>query len=205
MSRFYHILENFINYGNNDGFSIRDIVKFVKDYKSKDFYKHAVDDIKNRIDDMASSDKLIRVINIKTSEPIPGNSVTNDNSRGKGRLIEIAVEYAPHRTDNSKSISVCPCMLEIIKSDGINLPHQPSIFDKKYDEYFAKFNGVDKKYFRRQSEVHGKLQDMNLDLPTKNITISNSSNGKVSTNIVSDSVQYQENPLMESYLEELSN
>ena len=37
----------------------------------------------------------------------------------------------------------------------------------------------------------------------KNIKISNSDNGKVETNIVSDNTTYSESPLMESYIEEL--
>lgn len=202
--KFTAILENFINRGNNAGFSIRDVVKFVKNYKSNYFYKEAHPSIQKQIDEIANTDKRIRVINIKSSETIPGNSVVNDNSRGNGRLIEIAVEYAPYKTDNSKSVMIHPNMLEIIEADTPNLLPLPDAFNKKFDEYTKKFDSVDNKLYRRQAEDKGVLKDLNLNNPTKNIQISNANNGKVKSNIVSDSVQHNEQPLMESYIEELT-
>lgn len=203
MSKFNTILENFIGRGMNDGFSIGDIVKFNKDYQTHDFYKHASKEIKQHIDDLAASEKNIKVINIRPELTVAGNSVVNNNSRGHGVIIDIALEYAPYRTDNGRSISVPANMLEIVWSDFPNTNKQPSEFDKKFEEYTKKFDGVDKKYFRRQAEVQNKLQDINDTLPSKNIEISNSKNGKVDTNIVSDNTHYSETPLMESYLSEL--
>lgn len=165
MSKFTTILENFIGRGQNDGFSIGDIVKFTKSYKSSDYYKKASETMKDRIDTLANSEKNIKIIGIRPAMTVAGNSVTNNNSRGCGVIIDIAQEYAPFRSDHGRSLSVPSELLEIVWSDFPNTNKQPSAFEKKFDEYTKKFEGVDKKYFRRQAEVNGKLQDIDDTLP----------------------------------------
>ena len=203
MNKFNAILENFItNHNDNSNtISIRDIVKFIPKYKSSEFYKNSL--AKEQIDYMAKGEYPIRVLNIKSKYPTNGNSVVNDNSRGFDKVAEIAIEYAPHRTDNSKSITVPVELLIPVLPDAPNMVKLSNKFDKRAQEYNKKFEDTMVKNIRNQSEVNGKLHDVNLNLPTKNIKISNSDNGKVETNIVSDNTTYSESPLMESYIEEL--
>lgn len=209
--QFKILLENFLNRGNNAGFAIRDIVKLSKNYKNSAFYKSMHDNVKKLLDDFLADDKIIRVIDIKTSGTIVGNSINNSEARGGSVLIEIAKEFAPHRTDNSKTILVHPDMLEIVEGDIPNLPTIPDSFFRKADitmQELANDSIKDEKLINRtrKTEIDGKLQNSDSKLLNKNIKIKDFAKKKPSSNIVSTKAKIQESAdnLMTDYINLLS-
>lgn len=206
--QFKLLIENFMNRGNNDGFAIRDIVKFVKNLKSLEHYKKLHKNIQKIVDEWANDDKSIRIINIKTSKPIPGNSIANTDSRGDSIRIEIAQEYAPGRTDNSKSILVHPELLEISETGYPNLPKIPDSFYYKSKEYIKdlKDENNEQEVFAqtRTSDVNGKRVNSETTLKNKNIKIPTVKN-KIKSNVVSKNIKIQENyNLMDEYIQILN-
>lgn len=203
--QFKLLIENFLNRGNNDGFAIRDIVKFAKNYKTSEYFKKLHNNIKKIIDQFASEDKPIRVLDIKTAETIPGNSINNAEARGHKVQIEIAQEYAPGKTDNSKSILVHPELLEIIESGYPNLPKMPDSYYYKSKEYIQDLSNENEEgevfSQTRQSDVNGVRKNSEVVLQNKNIKIPTVKN-KVKSNIVSKNIKIQENHnIMNDYID----
>ncbi len=206
--QFKLLVENFLNRGNSDGFAIRDIVKLINNYKSSKHYKNMNKMLQKMLDDFASKDFPIRVIDIKTKNPIQGNSINNSESRGSEVRIEIAQEYAPHRTDNSKSILVHPDLLEIVDTNYPNLPKLPDSYYYKTKEYISNIENEDNEQEvftqTRQSDVKNKRQNTETYLQNKNIKIPTVKN-KIKSNIVSKNMKIQENVnLMEQYIQILN-
>ena len=203
--QFKLLIENFLNRGNNGGFAIRDIVKFTKNYKTSEHFKKLHDNIKKIINQFVSEDKPIRVLDIKTAETIPGNSINNAGARGHEVWIEIAQEYAPGRTDNSKSILVHPELLEIIESGYPNLPKIPDSYYHKSKEYIQDLSDENEESDvftqTRQADVNGVRKNSETILQNKNIKIPTVKN-KVKSNIVSKNIKIQENHnIMDDYLD----
>ena len=212
MAKQYKLLiENFLNRGNNAGFAIRDIVKIVDNYKTTDFFKKAHKNIQKLIEKFASEDKPLRVLDIKTSKPIPGNSINNAEARGDEVSIEIVQEYAPHRTDNSQSILVCPCLLEIVEEGYPNLPKIPDSYYRKSKEYIEELEDEEGVVTpitfdnTRKSMQEGKLKNTEAFLQNKNIKIPTVKN-KIPSNIVSKNIKIKESKdtLMDEYVKLLS-
>jgi hypothetical protein len=119
--------ENLVR-GINGGKLMGDIVKFVKNYKSKDSYKSLGDDIKGMIDNIAKSDLNIRVVEVKPM--FPSHATGNDQNRGNAFAADIAVETAPGRYDSQNKFTV-PIDLLTVDNDYINLAKVPDSFKKK--------------------------------------------------------------------------
>ena len=126
--KFLALVENSITRYNNGGLLTGDIVKFVKNFKSRDSYKALSDNLKDYIEEFIKTDKNLRVVDIKTMFPssAPGN---NDN-RGNAFSVEIAIELAPGSYDLQNKFTV-PSDILVPDNDYINLPKIPGSIRNK--------------------------------------------------------------------------
>lgn len=108
-------------YTNNAGFLVGDYVTFKKKFKSIPCYENLGDNVKKMIDEILSSDKLIRVRGISNVMPsrAPGNT---ENMNGMV-TITIAVDEGGGREYNY--VTVPHNLLELVELDGANLPKLP--------------------------------------------------------------------------------
>lgn len=115
--KFLELIENTITRMNNGSFLTGDLVKLIKNYKSKDSFKKLSDAQKEYINDYFDSDKNYYIVNVKTDAltPNPGN---NDN-RGSYFYIDVAMELANGRYDNQGKVTVPSDILQTIDT-GIN-------------------------------------------------------------------------------------
>lgn len=121
------IEENIQRY-TNGGKLVSDVVKFVKNYKSKDTYKALGDDVKEYIELLIKTDKNIRVVDIKPM--FPSRSPGDDQNRGNGFSVELAIELAPGLFDLQNKVTV-PSDLVIAVNTYSNLPDIPQSMRKK--------------------------------------------------------------------------
>lgn len=113
--------ENIQRY-TNGGLLTGDTVKFVKNFKSKDSYKALSDNLKKYIEEFIKTDKNLRVVDIKPM--FPSHATGNDQNRGNGFSVEIAIELAPGSYDLQNKFTVPSDILEPA-NDYINLPKVP--------------------------------------------------------------------------------
>jgi hypothetical protein len=121
------IEENIQRY-TNSGKLVSDVVKFVKNYKSKDSYKALGDDVKEYIELLIKTDKNIRVVDVKPMFPSFGTG--NDQNRGNGFSVELAIELAPGLFDLQNKVTV-PSDLVVAVNTYSNLPDIPQSMRKK--------------------------------------------------------------------------
>lgn len=121
------IEENIQRY-TNGGKLVSDVVKFVKNYKSKDSYKALGDDVKEYIELLTKTDKNIRVVDVKPM--FPSHATGNDQNRGNGFSVELAIELAPGLFDLQNKVTV-PSDLVIAVNTYSNLPDIPQSMKKK--------------------------------------------------------------------------
>lgn len=121
------IEENIQRY-TNGGKLVSDVVKFVKNYKSKDSYKALGDDVKEYIELLTKTDKNIRVVDVKPM--FPSHATGNDQNRGNGFSVELAIELAPGLFDLQNKVTV-PSDLVIAVNTYSNLPDIPQSMRKK--------------------------------------------------------------------------
>lgn len=131
--KFLKLVENTITRMSNGSFLTGDLVKLVKNYKSKDSYKKLNDAQKEYIDTYFDSDKNYRIVNIKTDALTPGPG--NSDNRGTTFYLDIALELAPGRYDNQGKVTVPSECCETIATDV----NRPSIPDS--DRYDNKVHG----------------------------------------------------------------
>ena len=115
--KFLKLVENTITRMSNGSFLTGDLVKLVKNYKSKDGYKKLNDAQKEYIDTYFDSDKNYRIVNIKTDALTPGPG--NSDNRGTTFYVDVALELANGRYDNQGKVTVPSDILERIDT-GIN-------------------------------------------------------------------------------------
>lgn len=120
--KFLKLVENTITRMSNGSFLTGDLVKLVKNYKSKDSYKKLNDAQKEYIDTYFDSDKNYRIVNIKTDALTPGPG--NSDNRGTTFYLDIALELAPGRYDNQGKVTVPSECCETIATD-VNRPPVP--------------------------------------------------------------------------------
>ena len=113
--KFLKLIENTITRMSNGSFLTGDLVKLVKNYKSKDSYKKLNDAQKEYIDTYFNSDKNYRIVNIKTDALTPGPG--NSDNRGTTFYLDIALELAPGRYDNQGKVTVPSECCETIATD----------------------------------------------------------------------------------------
>lgn len=121
------IEENIQRY-TNGGLLVSDVVKFVKNFKSKDSYKALSDNLKAYIDEFIKTDKNLRVVDVKPM--FPSHATGNDQNRGNGFSVEVAIELAPGSFDLQNKFTV-PSDLLVPANDYINLPSIPDSIRKK--------------------------------------------------------------------------
>lgn len=121
------IEENIQRY-TNGGKLVSDVVKFVKNYKSKDSYKALGDDVKEYIELLTKTDKNIRVVDVKPM--FPSHATGNDQNRGNGFSVELAIELAPGLFDLQNKVTV-PSDLVVAVNTYSNLPDVPQSMRKK--------------------------------------------------------------------------
>lgn len=121
------IEENIQRY-TNGGKLVSDVVKFVKNYKSKDSYKALGDDVKEYIELLTKTDKNIRVVDVKPM--FPSHATGNDQNRGNGFSVELAIELAPGLFDLQNKVTV-PSDLVVAVNTYSNLPDIPQSMRKK--------------------------------------------------------------------------
>lgn len=121
------IEENIQRY-TNGGKLVSDVVKFVNNYKSKDSYKALGDDVKEYIELLTKTDKNIRVVDVKPM--FPSHATGNDQNRGNGFSVELAIELAPGLFDLQNKVTV-PSDLVVAVNTYSNLPDIPQSMRKK--------------------------------------------------------------------------
>ena len=126
--KFLKLIENTIERYSNGGILTGDLVKLVSDYKSKNGYKSASDQVKQYIDNYFDSDGNYYAVNIKTS--VGTTTPANNDNRGTSFSVEVAKELANGRYDNQGKVTVSSDMLEVIDT-GIN--RHPVDPDTRYD------------------------------------------------------------------------
>lgn len=126
--KFLELVENTITRMSNGSFLTGDLVKLVKNYKSKDGYKKLADQQKEYIDTYFDSDKNYYIVNVKTDALTPGPG--NSDNRGAYFYVDVAMELANGRYDNQGKVTVTSDMLERIDT-GINRHPVPD--SDKYD------------------------------------------------------------------------
>lgn len=126
-NKFLSIVEENIQRYTNGGKLTSDVVKFVPNYKSLPSYKALSADVREYIDLMATTDKNIRVVDVKPM--FPSHATGNDQNRGNGFSVELAIEIAPGLFDLQNKVTV-PADLVVADNDYINLP-KTSQFNKK--------------------------------------------------------------------------
>jgi len=127
-NKFLTLVENSIARYSNGGLLVGDVVKFVKNYKSKDSYKSLSDDVKDFIDNFIKTDKNLRVVDIKTMFP---SSAPGDNTnRGNAFSVELAIELAPGSYDLQNKVTV-PSNILTTANTYSNLPDIPDSLRKK--------------------------------------------------------------------------
>ena len=199
VKKFINLLESFIDRTNNGGYMARDIVKFVKNYKSTDFYKNSTGYIQKCIDDMADSGLNIRIIDIISVDPSYAKGLNNVEARGTKFNLLIGLEQTPSGfVDNSKAITVSPELVELVEQDGINMPKYPDKFLKKFKEYSGSIKDYEK-FLDKNNESHlrdlqtnfsmdkDKLTSINHNLPEKNIKITKESKESKDNNTLIES------------------
>lgn len=115
--KFLKLVENTITRMSNGSFLTGDLVKLVKNYKSKDSYKKLNDAQKEYIDTYFDSDKNYYIVNVKTDTLTPGPG--NSDNRGTTFYVDVALELANGRYDNQGKVTVPSDILERIDT-GIN-------------------------------------------------------------------------------------
>lgn len=119
--------ENIQRY-TNGGLLVGDTVMFVTNFKSKDSYKALSDNLKSYIQEFIKTDKNLRVVDVKPM--FPSHATGNDQNRGNGFSVEIAIELAPGSFDLQNKFTV-PSDILVPANDYINLPKVPDSIRKK--------------------------------------------------------------------------
>lgn len=127
-NKFLPLVENSISRYSNGGLLVGDVVKFVKNFKSKESYKALSDNMKNYIEEFIKTDKNLRIVDIKTMFP---SSKPGDNAnRGNAFSVEIAIELAPGSFDLQNKFTVPGDIVEPANTYS-NLPDVPDSIRKK--------------------------------------------------------------------------
>ncbi len=109
-NKFLNLIESAISRHSNGNLLIGDIVKVVKNYKSKDSYKKLSDGIKDYLEDFLKTDKSLRVVDIKTE--MPSRAPGDEANRGSSFNVELATEFAPGSYDLQRKVTVPSDILE---------------------------------------------------------------------------------------------
>jgi len=167
--KFLKLIENTITRMNNGSFLTGDLVKLVKNYKSKDGYKKLSDQQKEYIDTYFDSDKNYYIVNVKTDALTPGPG--NSDNRGAYFYVDVAMELANGRYDNQGKVTVTSDMLERIDT-GINRHPVPDSdrYDNKVqiDPVEAEENEEQQQTMTQQGD---SLKKSNLSNPRQNTKI----------------------------------
>ena len=167
--KFLELVENTITRMNNGSFLTGDLVKLVKNYKSKDGYKKLSDQQKEYIDTYFDSDKNYYIVNVKTDALTPGPG--NSDNRGAYFYVDVAMELANGRYDNQGKVTVTSDMLERIDT-GINRHPVPDSdrYDNKVqiDPVEAEENEEQQQTMTQQGDG---LKKSNLSNPRQNTKI----------------------------------
>jgi len=167
--KFLELVENTITRMNNGSFLTGDLVKLVKNYKSKDGYKKLSDQQKEYIDTYFDSDKNYYIVNVKTDALTPGPG--NSDNRGAYFYVDVAMELANGRYDNQGKVTVTSDMLERIDT-GINRHPVPDSdrYDNKVqiDPVEAEENEEQQQTMTQQGD---SLKKSNLSNPRQNTKI----------------------------------
>lgn len=167
--KFLKLVENTITRMNNGSFLTGDLVKLVKNYKSKDGYKKLSDQQKEYIDTYFDSDKNYYIVNVKTDALTPGPG--NSDNRGAYFYVDVAMELANGRYDNQGKVTVTSDMLERIDT-GINRHPVPDSdrYDNKVqiDPVEAEENEEQQQTMTQQGN---SLKKSNLSNPRQNTKI----------------------------------
>ena len=127
-NKFLSLVEENIQRYTNGGKLTSDVVKFVPNYKSLPSYKALGADVRQYIDTLATTDKNIRVVDVKPMFPSHGTG--NDQNRGTSFTVELAIELAPGLFDLQNKVTV-PADLVVADNDYINLPKTDQFFKKE--------------------------------------------------------------------------
>ena len=167
--KFLELVENTITRMNNGSFLTGDLVKLVKNYKSKDGYKKLSDQQKEYIDTYFDSDKNYYIVNVKTDALTPGPG--NSDNRGAYFYVDVAMELANGRYDNQGKVTVTSDMLERIDT-GINrhpVPDSDRYNNKvQIDPVEAEENEEQQQTMTQQGD---SLKKSNLSNPRQNTKI----------------------------------
>jgi hypothetical protein len=173
------IEENIQRY-TNGGKLVGDVVKFVKNYKSKESYKALSDNVKdyieNMIQDQSVTGKNIRCVDVKPM--FPSHATGNDQNRGNGFSVEVAFELAPGLFNLQNKVTVPGDLVEP-DNDYINLPkadqftkkekinHKPvapeEAEESPYNPYLQTLMSQDGDKLRR---TETKLNNVNVTIPS---------------------------------------
>jgi hypothetical protein len=124
--KFVKLYETIISRFTNGGFFVGDYVKFVKDHDKHEQYLSLGSNVKEMISKIIDSGLHVRIVGIKDIYPLsrPGNP---DTRNGNNLCIDIALDNGGGRMTDY--VTVPRCCIELIDSDGINLPKLPDKFN----------------------------------------------------------------------------
>ena len=171
--KFLELVENTITRMNNGSFLTGDLVKLVKNYKSKDGFKSLSDQQKDYIGTYFDSDKNYYVVNIKTDALTPGPG--NSDNRGTAFYVDVARELANGRYDNQGKVTVPSDMLEVIDA-GINRHPIPDsdTYDNKVQIDPKEIDEEDEIEITRMTQQGDSLKNSELSNPKQNTKIPSS-------------------------------
>jgi len=135
--KFVKLYESVLSRYTNGGFLVGDYVKFNKDYDKQEEFNSLGQNVKDMISEILSSGLNIRIVGIKDVYPLskPGNP---DVRNGNNITIDIALDNGGGRMTHY--VTIPTCCIEIVDSDGINLPKLPDKFN------YREVDGTPKEY-----------------------------------------------------------